>query len=254
MGAIDVKASFSPLPRCRTLTLKACLAAWTLSILVTDLLWRYEGADERKYYLIYLTNWCHLFTVVYAWLSFLLSIVPLLTKTTGDNNNSPGIIVRFTWGMYSVVSTIQMVVVLLYWLVEYQGGSDRPSYSQIMKHGVFMVLVLLEGLILNSIPIRVKQIAFPTLVAILYCIWTLLHAFFDIGNPLENDNDETTDDDAIYGIVNWRKRPELSAEVTIIATFVVQPVLFLTLWTAAKDLRRYVATTNNSNTYKRMGA
>ena len=254
-GTIDVEASFSPSPRCRTLTLKICLAAWTLSMLVTDLFSRYEGTDERKYYLIYLTNWCHLFTVIYTWLSLLLSIVParLLTKTTGDTNSSPGFIVRVTWGMFSAVATMQVVVVLLFWLLEY-GGSDRPSYSEFMKHGGFMVLVVLEGLVLNSIPIRAKHIVFPTLAAIMYSIWTFVHAVLDIGNPFGNDDDVATDDDAIYGVINWRKRPELSIGVIVIATFVVLPVIFLTLWIAAKDLRRYADTTSNSNIYKRMSA
>ena len=256
IGTIDVEASFSPPPRWRTVLLKLILAALTLFILVTDLLWEYEGSNDRRYYLIYLTNWCHIFTVLYTCLSCLISLSPagLLTKTmNGASTVHSSFVFRFTWGLYSAVATIQMAVALLFWLVEYKVETGCPPYSSLMKHGGFMILVLMEGLVLNSVPIRAKHIVFPSAVAILYLIWTVVHDFLDIGNPFRDDSNPATDDDAIYVVINWRQRPELSARVAAITTFVLIPILFFTLWTAAVGLRRYADTTSTSNTYKHLG-
>jgi len=254
---VDVEASFaatsslpSRQPKWRILGFKFLLAAWTLSILLNDLLQVYESSEERKYYLIYLTNWCHLFTVVYSWLSLTISLFPTLLaqQPAATATATPGLIVRVTWGLYSAVAVIQMAVALLFWLLEYNVGSGCPSYSSLLKHGGFMICILLEGLVLNSIPIRAKHVLFPTTFAILYLTWTVLHALLGIGNPFREDQDPQTDDDTIYGAISWRQRPQLSAQIAAGTLFLVIPVLFLTLWTTAIGLRRYVDATTTTTT------
>lgn len=259
LGVVDVEASFAATgpsrPRWRVVALKLVLAAWTLSILLNDLLRTYESADARKFYLIYMTNWCALFTVLYTWLSLTISLFPkvLAQQQAGplavNDKDRPGLVVCFTWGLYSAIAVIQMAVALLFWLLEYDVGVGCPSYSSLMKHGGFMVFILLEGLVLNSIPVRAKHIIFSAAFALLYLTWTLLHALFSIGNPFREDNDPETDDDTIYGAISWRQRPQFSAQVAAATLFLVIPLLFLTLWTAALRLRRYVdanATTSTS--------
>jgi len=257
--SIDVEACFAPTPMWRTAFIKFFLASWTVSVLVTDLLWEYE-ADERNYYLIYLTNWCHFMTVIYTFLSLTISMCPGLAKQPAaskeDSDVRPGFVVRFTWGLYATVTTIQMAVALLFWLLEYSFDTGCPSYNSLMKHGVFMVLVLLEGLVLNSIPIRAKHVVFPVTLACLFLIWSILQAVFNIGNPLREDDDEETDDDAIYGAINWRERPESTAQVAVVSSFVLVPILFLTLWTASKISKRRYLETNRAasatNNYTQM--
>ena len=75
-----------------------------------------------------------------------------------------------------------------------------------MKHGVLAIFTTIDVIVINRIPIRLKQIGYVYLFQLTYFLWSIIHFAFDIGTPY-GDNDTSTDDDAIYSVVNWKKRP-----------------------------------------------
>lgn len=260
---IDVQASFAPKPTWRTVFIKFVLLAWTLSIVVTDL--QEYGSVYAKYYLIYLTNWCHVSTILYIAVSLMISVCPgMAQQPVSSNDARPNFLLRMNWGLFSVVATIQMSVALLFWMLEYDVDNGViPAYSSLMKHGIFMVLVLAEGLILNATPIRARQLFLSMTFTSLYFIWSLLHSFLGVGNPLRQDNNDTTDDDAIYEAINWKKRPESTAMIAAITALLIVPVLFLMLWMwsaysnsccfcIAAPRRRYLERSSDANQYNQM--
>ena len=94
-------------------------------------------------------------------------------------------LVQVTWFLFSIASTLETPMGVSYWLVFYSTGAGVTysiNYINIMSHGGITVLILIDGLLINRIPLRIRQIIFPMAVGFMYSLWTLLHWQLDIGN------------------------------------------------------------------------
>ena len=136
-------------------------------------------------------------------------------------------IIRIIWALSVVTINVALLIVLLYWTLDYKGQS--VTYLNCMKHGIIALYTTIDVLMINRIPMRFKQVFFVTLFELIYFLWLMIHAVANIGTPW-SDGDPTTDDDAMYSSVNWKKRPGSAVVVVIGATFLLTPVLYLFLW------------------------
>jgi len=159
-----------------------------------------------------------------------------------NNNNTCNDIVSIrtsiTWAFFTLAAVSQMVVTCMYWLLVYDGEASNES---ILKHGVVFVLVWLDGLVVNKIPVRLRhwfEICFPVLLA--YAIWTVLQSplVFEVGNPYY-------DDDQIYGVLDWSSSPGFSVILVSGIIFGFSPIAHLILWGLSLLGRRYVSTTDD---------
>lgn len=110
---------------------------------------------------------------------------------------------------------------------------ERQRYPSIMKHGVFFLLTLFEGVTYSRIPLRAKHIVFPMTVLALYSGWTVFQSFFGPSNPFfygQEHGCHPNDDDAVYPQLNWSKRPDLSSVNWLLALLFVVPVHYYLLW------------------------
>ena len=87
----------------------------------------------------------------------------------------------------------EVVISLLYWILVFSGGA---SYVDIMLHGVGALLIFFDAIVINRIPLRMKQFLFYEAFSLLYTLWTLVFTYSDLANPYQEAGYK--DDDAIY--------------------------------------------------------
>ena len=58
-------------------------------------------------------------------------------------------------------------------------------------------------------------------------IWSIIHSKLGIGNSLHNDRPDATDDDALYGTLNWTERPKGAGILSALLTCVAVPLIFI---------------------------
>jgi hypothetical protein len=104
-----------------------------------------------------------------------------------------------------------------------------------MTHGVVALCVVLDGLIVNRTPVRIKH-WFPTFaMSFLYTIWSLIHSYVVEENPWIDDDDQIY----LYSALNWRDNPVQAAFTIGIVILVVSPVFHLIIWRLSLYSRRY---------------
>merc|ERR1711976_922717 len=218
---IDLKRTFAPNPTILWLLIKAFILCWSIAIIVLDV-----NKFSTPYYLIFLSNWGLALIVTSALLS-LLVVVQLLKSNDNDHYQVANWLVKLYWAISTVTMNSSIQITVLYWILEYTGYV--VSYTDAMKHGGLALLVICDGLVINRIPIRLKQILFVYIFNVVYCVWTLIHSGTDIGVPW-SDNDPSTDDDAIYSVLNWNKRPGFAVVIVLVLFFIATPVVHILLW------------------------
>ena len=230
---IDLQRTFSPSPKWGVCLVKIFLTGWALQVLIGDLLSYHGDTKTRSFWMAYLTHWALTFAEFYLVLSLLRQFL------TPDPNNTLSWFTKLLWGLYVTAMTLQESVTLLYWLVEYDPSLESVKYYGFMKHGGIMIICLVEGLIVNRVPLRIKQLIFPFTIAVLYLIWTLIHDFLlRVGNPSVNNTDG--DDDAIYKSLSWKNRPRTALISSILIIIFLVPILFLSTYLLSIKRRRYV--------------
>jgi len=214
---IDVHRSFAAPPLWRTFFIKAAITGWAISILVFDLLddiW-----NPITYYFIYLSHWSLAIAILYLLVSLTNTVIGVPEQRPYED--TPGFMIKFAWGLYPTAAVSQMTTTILFWVLLF----DPPvTYKMVMKHGVIMLLVLLEGRFVNLIPVRQKHLLFPMLFATLFVIWTIIHDVLGLGNPY------VADSDAIYEALNWNEQVTESLITSVVLVFAVTPLLFLNVW------------------------
>jgi hypothetical protein len=125
----------------------------------------------------------------------------------------------------------------------------------VLSHGVVAVLVFLDGLFVNSIPLRLRHwFEFVMPVDLLYIIWSVLHSslVFGIGNPDNQDEDPETNDDLIYTVLDWGQEPAQTGVMAALIVLVLSPVIYLLLWGVSSFRRRHVTDANADDAYMEM--
>lgn len=106
------------------------------------------------------------------------------------------------------------------------GFDGTVRYVSVMVHGGAAILIMIDAFILSRIPLRMKQFILSELFAILYILWTVVHAYSGLGNPYV-DTDEDKTDDAIYSTLAWKNNTTTAAIVSLGVVFIANPVIFL---------------------------
>jgi len=231
---LDVRASFGPstiASRC----FKVVYTGWMISALVQNWIKKRETA---AFFLAYLTYWTAILVSLWGLLSTYNSFVPLpqpLHAATSSSTTTTGVVsvrTKISWLFFSLVAGLTAVVTLLFWTVEYDysiGGV--PDYLVIMVHGVSFVLTWMEGLLINRIPVRWKHVLPTMILGSLYITWTVIHQLAtDIGNPNKSDNDPDTNDDLIYGVLDYKDNTLFAVILDVGVVFVVVPLIHWILW------------------------
>jgi uncharacterized membrane protein len=172
--------------------------------------------DPKAFWFAYLTNWALLFSMVYSALSFANTIFPIATNAATTTSSASSSVddsndvqssesrvlsarTAMTSSFFTAAGVTQMAVTLLYWILVHPTGlfdSVLLEY-RIVLHGGVCFLVLVDGLVVNRIPVRLCHwlgiCFFPSFI-----IWTVLQSplGFDLDNPYKEDLD--IDDDKIY--------------------------------------------------------
>ena len=141
--------------------------------------------------------------------------------------------IHVTWIVYLIVIDNGIMVTLLFWLTEYTTSYSKPTFSLVMFHGGAVVLALIDGFVINRIPICLKHYIFVLFFGILYCIWTILQGIaFEIDNPWTSPTPEKGEDDneALYTLIDWKNKPTLATIVGVGVNFVAFPFLTIIFW------------------------
>jgi hypothetical protein len=183
--------------------------------------------EYSSFWLAYLTHWSLLYAVFYMTLSFILSF--------GVN---PRWLMKCAWLSFPVAAVHQIMVTLLFWLLDYEPEKNPLNEVVFLVHGGVMVIVLFDGLVVNRVPVRLKHAIVTMGFWLLYMTWSILHNTVYQYNPW-TANDNAYDDDAIYAILSWSKEP-LSATIKAVGVaFVCVPTFHATIWVLSLISRRY---------------
>lgn len=214
---IDAVASFAP-PRSALLRLG--LVLWSIQVLYYDI--TTYPPHNLYIYMGFLTHWGFLLTICYLLCSMMCSVRYSSTNTLLDE---PTLLLKTTWIVYSIAAPLEICICILYWTAISNGGP--VTYVSVMEHGVFALIVLLDGLVIGRIPIRVPHVIYFWIVCQLYLVWTLIDAYFDIGN---GEWGPAYSDDALYPVVNWKEQAQLASRVSTFCLGVLAPLIFGIVW------------------------
>ena len=224
-----VKNTFAPDPIAWTILARIILSCLTIAAMTYSII-NYPS-ENRWIWMGFLTHWTVVLTIAYFAIALAVSLSPWAVEQP-RHGEPPNILVRFAWAFYSLVLPMNIVVVLLYWALDYEPGETTITFVVLALHAGTCLLVLIDGNLISTIPIRLKHIVFVESMAVLLVIWTVINDLTGIGDgkwPGE-DADQNNADDALYSVLNWSDNPTRAAIISVIVIFVVIPVVFLLCW------------------------
>ena len=228
---IDVQRSFAAKPFWVVVLIKLVLTGVSVDAMVRDII--LYNASTRYFYFAYLTHWGLLCAIIFMLLSFANTLMPYPEQP--GRGLSASVFVKLAWAFFPLAATIEAVVVALYWTLD-NDPNAVISYFGYMQHGGVFVLLLLEGLVVDRVPIRIHHMRYPLILSTAYGIWSAVHCLLtDIGNPNVDGGD-----DAIYPALNWEERPLSSLVTVLIAIFVLTPLFFMVFYVLSLPMRRSV--------------
>ena len=222
---LDVARAFAPRPLLWTVPARALLTGYIVgSALVYDVL----SDDRRWIWAGYLANWAASITALYFVLVTFCTVLrgTLRQPVRGEAVTLPTVPVRIVWALYSLGITFNLANVLLFWTVTYRRGDPLDFFPVLNKNGVTCALMLLDGNVLATIPLRLKHVVLPVLVGILYGGWTYLHSYLELGTgtvPRE-------DNGILYPDVDWDTDWLQSLVYVLGLTFALVPLLHVLAW------------------------
>jgi hypothetical protein len=134
--------------------------------------------------------------------------------------------------LFAVAAHAEAMIAILFWLLEYDYSNSKVTFLDIMPHGGMVVLVWIDGLVVNRIPVRwTHWWGGALLFEIAWALWSIFHSVvFDIGNPNANTNDGDGNDDAIYGALDWKNDTGYATGLTMAALLILGPIIYVVMW------------------------
>ena len=232
-NTIDIEETFTPKPKVPLLLVKLGLLVWCIQVIANDI----SRSPQPSHWLIFLTNWQSLLILGYLICSFVI-MIPVVSaqvsidvveddpKNYTEEQQIAILMIRIMWFYYSLSLNVGLIASIMFWILVYDGSLDN-MYSEVMKHGGLFMMVFIDGMIINRIPLRLKQVIWTVTMGVSYWIWLVIHQFSGIGNPYRDDIDR------IYEIVDFEETPLFSCILCFGLSVVVMPFLFAVLMTVS---------------------
>jgi len=170
--------------------------------------------DPNVFRMAYFTNWGWIAVCAYFMCSFGAAV--RLARWPRDHAD---VLVKAAWALFAISFPSQIVVTLMFWLLEYSGSID---YTTLIMHGAGIILLFIDGFIINRTPLRMKQFyLFETFVT-LYLVWSVAFAFSGLPNPYREE-----EDGAIYSWLNWKSDTASAVMMALFCLIIVNPVVFI---------------------------
>lgn len=206
-----------------------------LCLSVTSLVLSIISNGGSLFFLAYLTNWGIVWTTLYSMLSFFNSIVKCRQPSSGD---FVGIRPAITWLLFEIAAHTQIMVSILYWAMVYKPQWGL-GFANIVAHGGLMAVLLLEGQVMNRIPVRWNHFPIIFGLHLVYLIWTLVHGIYEIGGPDHGQERSDNDDYFLYDVVDWTGNPKTTGTLALIIQLGIVPTLYGIMWLMSLPCRRY---------------
>lgn len=145
------------------------LVFWGLSLytLVIDII----AHVHQDFYLAFVTSWTLIHSIVYLTGSVLLTIFPFPSVPTEGKNR----LIKFVWLYQSLVLVHGSFATVIYWSMYWVPEKGLGFMgSTIWTHGGVLLLCLLNGLVVDRTPIRLKHISINIIWGVLYLLWAIL--------------------------------------------------------------------------------
>ena len=208
------------------LVLKTGLMVWSASAFVEGLLG--TPADFRLFYFAYLTHWTLMVALLYLVTSWFHTLQTTLLTPNNTTNTSVTVFHKLTWALFSVAAPGEIVVALGYWGLEWDGSASGFFYRNFMIHGVIVGIVLVDGLVINRIPVRITHYAVLVVYLSAYLAWTLVFELTDMDNPWAEATDDS--DDRLYSALAWKDDPWATSLAAAQLLFVIVPLAFFVVY------------------------
>lgn len=225
---LHVEKTFAPTPVILTAFLRLFFLALTIVPIATSI-WNYPE-ENRWIWMGFLTHWTAVVTTAY-FLAMLLCTVIRSTLKQPRKGEPASKFVRLTWALYSLAAPMNILVVLLYWTLDYEPG-QTITFHTIMLHAGTAAAVLLDGNFVSRIPIRMKHMSLVFTVGLLFVVWTIANDYAGLGDGVwpGEDADQANADDHLYSVLSWTTNPKKATIISVVVLFVVIPLMFLLCW------------------------
>lgn len=220
---IDVDRTFAPIPHWRSWLCRLLFLAISVESLAATL--QHTLPWNRWFFMAYLTHWGLVTAIAYQ-LCAVLCLIPAIRRRALYQPRSGvcSLFVRTTWGLFSLAAPVELIICILYWGLDYSPGQP-VHYYLVMTHGGIALLLMVDGFILSSFPLQLKQLVFTIIFCTAYLSWTLIFAESDIPNPNVGESD-----DYIYQALEWNADVKVAEVLASLCAFVLPPIVFVMFW------------------------
>jgi hypothetical protein len=202
----------------------------------------------RAFRLSYLTIWSLIWAIIYSMSSLYLSISTALFRKQPQEGGGeeqqqqpPYRLTYWTWVWYSVGVNNAIIVTALFWGTEYSPERyPTLDFNSYMDHGGSAILLLVEGLLINRVPIRLKHYFVVLLLAVLYVAWSAIHDVILTVNPARGE------DEPLYPVLAWETDMTGAVTISVMVLFVAMPLVQVFVWFLSTLGRRYVISKSSS--------
>jgi hypothetical protein len=129
--------------------------------------------------------------------------------------------------LLAVTLPSQVIIALMYYALEFDGSVD---YLSIIKHGAAIPLLLIDGFVINRIPLRMKQFGLFQLFVIGYLAWSIAYAYSGLTMP----NGQET----VYEWLNWNADIHSAILLSLFVLVIINPAVFVGCRAASRLLPR----------------
>jgi len=232
---IDVGNSFAPEWKFQgTVIVRLIFMSIAIATFCSQLLY-YGETDRTLHFFFYLTHWTLALSIAY-FASAIYITMKQSTLAQPDPCNNPEeesqrfpFSVRLVWVLYSIAAPAGIAVSILYWALDYKHGISLLDLRNCMLHGGVAALVLFDGTVVASVPLRAKHILSHTIFLSTFVTWSIIHDYSGIGDgDAPNEGDEIWQD-SLYNVLSWHTNFGLAAIVAFFAVFFTKSNMFFDL-------------------------
>ena len=121
----------------------------------------------------------------------------------------------------------QVLQSLMYYTYEFDG---TYNIFAILKHGPFIPLLLLDGCVINRIPLRMKQFWLFQFVVVAYLAWSVTYTYTGLNLP--------DDLPSIYVWLDWKNSMHSAILLALFVLILLDPAIFLMCRSVSRMLPR----------------